>query len=530
MASRSSGGGRRLPTTVLFTDIVDSTVRARELGDERWRQILRNHHATVRRELKRHGGREIDNAGDGFFAAFESPDSAIRCACAIIDSIRPLGIDVRAGIHVGEAVLVGDKPGGLGVHIGSRIAGLAHPNEVLVSATARDLTEGSGIRFEDRGAHALKGIEGSRQVFTVIRDGELAQKDSAPVIVAEPGPGRRRIWLAAAGAAVVVTGLLLLRPDPSEPTRPTSSPGPADPVSALYRVDIAEHREAGVNTEAITYDVAVEGGFLWIAERRAVGKWSLTRDAYVEHIRLGPANSPVEPLFVATGRGRVFVGAVGPAPVDPGQVASGFLLYEIDAADGTVSEPVQLPSQPTALTVGERFVWATTAAGPLIRVSLDDGRAREVTSYASSPVAIAADAGRVYVADADGLVVVIDERTGKKLDSTEIAEPTAIAVGHGSAWVTSDEFGTGGDEQASTLVRLDARSLELQEPIPLPNAPEDIAVTDDAVWVASTSGVLIRVDPAQDARVGMPIQLHGGLIRELFIAATAEDVFVSVSR
>jgi pimeloyl-ACP methyl ester carboxylesterase/class 3 adenylate cyclase len=166
--------GRRRPrevdrvlTTVLFTDIVGSTERAAQLGDARWRDLLIAHHDLVRAELERFAGREIDSAGDGVFAAFDGPASAVRCAREIIAAARRLGLELRAGVHSGECELVGHKLGGLAVHIGARIAALSGPGEVLVSSTVKDLVAGSGLRFEDRGARQLKGIPDRWHVYAV---------------------------------------------------------------------------------------------------------------------------------------------------------------------------------------------------------------------------------------------------------------------------------------------------------------------------------------------------------------------------
>jgi class 3 adenylate cyclase len=153
--------------TVLFTDIVGSTERATELGDRRWRELLDAHHAVVRRQLERFRGREIDTAGDGFLASFDGPARAIRCAGAAIESVRELGLDIRAGVHTGECELAGDKLAGIAVHIGARVAGKAGPGEVLVSGTVRDLVAGSGLEFEDRGAAELKGVPGEWRLYSV---------------------------------------------------------------------------------------------------------------------------------------------------------------------------------------------------------------------------------------------------------------------------------------------------------------------------------------------------------------------------
>jgi pimeloyl-ACP methyl ester carboxylesterase len=155
----------RVVATVLFTDIVRSTERARELGDRAWRDLLDEHHAVVRRELERFRGREVDTAGDGFFATFDGPARAIRSGKAIVESVRGLGLEVRAGLHTGEVELAGDAVRGIAVHTGARVAGFAEPGEVLVSQTVKDLVAGSGIEFEERGTRELKGIPGEWRLY-----------------------------------------------------------------------------------------------------------------------------------------------------------------------------------------------------------------------------------------------------------------------------------------------------------------------------------------------------------------------------
>ena len=155
----------RVLATVLFTDIVDSTRRAAELGDRDWHALLDAHDAVVRAQLARFRGREVNTSGDGFLAMFDGPQRAIRCAMAIRDAVQALGIEVRAGLHTGECEVRGDDIGGIAVHIGARVSALAGPNDVLVSSTLRDLVIGSGLAFEDRGAHELKGVPGEWQLF-----------------------------------------------------------------------------------------------------------------------------------------------------------------------------------------------------------------------------------------------------------------------------------------------------------------------------------------------------------------------------
>lgn len=164
---RHAAEPERVLATVLFTDIVDATRRAAELGDRRWRDVLEAHHATVRAELARFRGREIDTAGDGFLAAFDGPARAVRAAVAICGDVRRLGLDIRAGLHTGECETIGPKLGGIAVHIGARIAALADGGQVLVSRTVKDLVAGSGLKFVDHGVHALKGVPGDWHLFAV---------------------------------------------------------------------------------------------------------------------------------------------------------------------------------------------------------------------------------------------------------------------------------------------------------------------------------------------------------------------------
>ena len=157
----------RVLATVLFTDIVGSTEKAAALGDHRWHDLLDNHHVTIGRNLTRFRGRQVKTTGDGVLATFDGPARGVRCACAISEEMRPLGIEVRAGLHTGECETMGDDVGGIAVHIGARVAALAGAGEVLVSSTVKDLVAGSGLRFADRGTQSLKGVPGEWHLFAV---------------------------------------------------------------------------------------------------------------------------------------------------------------------------------------------------------------------------------------------------------------------------------------------------------------------------------------------------------------------------
>jgi class 3 adenylate cyclase len=167
--TRAAPVSERILATVLFTDIVDSTKTAAKLGDHRWREVLERHQQAVRTALERYGGREVKTTGDGFLATFDGPARAIHCAEEVIDSSRPLGIEIRAGLHTGECEVMGDDIGGIAVHIAARVSGHAGAGDVVVSRTVKDLVAGSGIEFSDRGTHELKGVPDDWQLLAVAR-------------------------------------------------------------------------------------------------------------------------------------------------------------------------------------------------------------------------------------------------------------------------------------------------------------------------------------------------------------------------
>jgi class 3 adenylate cyclase len=164
----ASPSGERMLASVLFTDIVDSTGRAAAMGDRRWREVLVTHDSLIRRQLDEHRGRPVKFTGDGVLATFDGPARAVRCACAIRDALKAIGVDVRAGLHTGEIEVRGDDVSGIAVHIGQRVESIAGPGEVLVSRTVADLLAGSDFAFHDHGEHELKGVPGPWRIFEVI--------------------------------------------------------------------------------------------------------------------------------------------------------------------------------------------------------------------------------------------------------------------------------------------------------------------------------------------------------------------------
>ncbi len=269
---------RRSLTAILFTDIVDSTRRAADLGDHEWRKLLAAHHVRVRRELRRFGGREANTAGDGFMAVFDRPATAIRCADAIRDAMKDLGLEIRSGVHAGEVDGKGRDLGGLGVHIGARVAAAAAPGEILVSSTVRELLVGAGFKFEDRGERELKGVPGMWRLYAL---SELP-----------PGPGfrtgrwipemsTRQVGVLAVGVLALI-GLVVVLVVGGRWGMRRISPGPAIAESAAPGIAVLpftvndpaldQWREGMVDLLATNLDGA--GGFRAIDNRTVLARWS----------------------------------------------------------------------------------------------------------------------------------------------------------------------------------------------------------------------------------------------------------------
>ena len=264
--------------TVLFTDIVGSTELASTVGDRRWRQLLARHNAMVRRLLKRYQGRELDTAGDGFFAMFDRPADAVECATAIVRNIRSLGIEVRAGVHTGECEVMDHKVGGMAVHVAARIVALAGPGEVLVSRTLQELLAGSEISFEDRGVHALKGLPSEWRLYraSVSEPGTIDDAELAGDSTGVHRSSRALALVAGLTALVVLAAVLFViarrgdgdgagaGPPSQAETTPAAAPSPG---TRLLRLDPGVH---GTLLQSIDLDgaptgVAVGEGSVWVA-------------------------------------------------------------------------------------------------------------------------------------------------------------------------------------------------------------------------------------------------------------------------
>ena len=468
----------RVLATVLFTDIVGSTELAARLGDREWRNLVARHHRAVRSQLKRHRGREIDTAGDGFFAIFDRPAHAIWCSIGIIESLRPLGIEIRAGIHIGEVELSGGKAGGIAVHTAARVLGTAEPGEIVVTSTVKELVAGSGIEFSDRGVAALKGVPGDWRLFTVVHQ---------------------------------------LPPGPLEGARPDASSTGTDEHGGF--VSWLSRRRAIVAIAAVGLVGAVAAatvlpnliGATVVPGRDAVGHIPSGGDAFDRAVTVGS-----QPTGLAFGADAVWVLNFRDATIS-----------RIDRATGQVVDTPAVGGTPTGVTFGDDAVWVTTgfgqASGDIGSVVQFDARQATVENR------IALGSGVAGVAFGDGAVWVVDRTrelvlrigTNNANGSPEEIDvgtaPGAIAFGAGSVWVTS--------ELDNTLRRIDPITYDSVATIPLLASPTAIAVGEEAVWVTSESGdTVTRIDLATN-RPGATIDVGDG---PLGVATSSGSVWVAV--
>jgi class 3 adenylate cyclase len=489
----------RTLATVLFTDIVGSTQLATALEDRRWQELLARHHRIVRRNLKRFGGREIDTAGDGFFATFEQPANGVRCAAAISAEVRELGIEIRAGLHTGEVEV--DRTGvrGVAVHLGSRVMSVASAGEVLVSFTTRDLISGSGITLADHGVHGLKGIEGEQQLFEVtavdgtpleppLEEAEAARRRAAlePLpLTARRGPLITAAIIAAVfsaiGAFVFLGGGDTPSTGPGGPSSERVPPNAAVGISpdSFERIGLA--RDAVVPTGAGDTRLTVGEGALWIRAETIVAVNPTTFEVTPGPQILAPS------LSITAGGGSVWIPAAEPAGF---AVGSGLLL-RVDPSTLAELAPITLAHDgvPRDVAFASGAVWVSFPDGDLERVDPDTGKVDVHVQLDGAIDLVVADADGVWVLDElAGTVRRIDPTNGDVLATMPVSSNArSMAAGEGGVWVL--------DTTAATVTFLDASIDEATSPIGVGTAPTGIAVGLGAVWVSDADGALYRLDP-----------------------------------
>jgi class 3 adenylate cyclase len=477
---------------VLFTDIVDSTTVAAEMGNARWSELVARHHRIVRQHLARWRGREIDTAGDGFFVVFERPADAIRCAVASVEAVRELGIEIRAGVSFGELDRSGPKPSGLVVNTAARVMAIAERGEVLVPLSVKEIVSGVGISFAPNGIHRLKGLDGAFELFRVTDvDGTpLAlplDEETAAERRREIFPTRRRripliVGLAAGALALITVGALVQ----GIGEEPQGDPGPLR--NAIARIDVETGRvqaplflgDRGIDSHDLTADIdrlmSVGEGGVWLLQPPfLVHVDPLHEEVRSDQILVGAAESQA----VHTGLGKIWV-------------LSGRTLYEVhpltDEATISYELPGRLALTTSSLAVGDA-VWIGTSDGNLIRHD-PFTRGSIEADVGSSIDAITATEHDVWLADLlRGMVIRVDPET---LDV--VGEPLEIrgnldqigAIGR-TVWVL--------DKQVGQVTRIDADSGRFRD-ARVGGEPTEMAVTEDAVWVGDRDGSLYRVDAA----------------------------------
>ena len=479
------GTTERFLTTVVMTDIVGSTEHATELGDSGWRELVQLHHAVIRAGLRRHGGREIDTAGDGFFAIFDAPAAAVTFGLEVVQEVRKLGIEIRVGVHVGEVEQAGAKVAGITVVIASRIMASAEPGEVLVSSTVRDLATGSRLTFDDRGARELKGVPGEWHVYAVTRAQPEAGETGEPATdrerraAAVRRAGARPIWerqprlvaATAVGLALIIatSGLLIWKPwqPPALASVAENSIGVIDPD----RDEVIGQIPVGTRPGGI----AVGEDYAWVTNTGddTVSQIDLVSRSVVGRIDVGRA-----PTGIAAAEGSVWVANGGDRTVSRINVATGRLVENIEVGNG-----------PTAIAAFGSVLWVANATDSTV-VSIDarTGEVGTPIGVGATPIALAVDENELWVASEDGASLShLDPGTGVTLAAPIqlAARPSAVALDPESVWVTSAD---------GTVTRIDRAANRVTATIDVGGSLAAIAVSGPAIWVGDRDGTVYRFD------------------------------------
>jgi YVTN family beta-propeller protein len=499
----------RFLATILFTDIVGSTDLAARLGDREWRRVVGAHHTIVRRNLRRFGGREIDTAGDGFFAAFDQPAQALRAAEAIVAETSQLGLTLRAGVHTGECEMIGRKVGGIAVHIAARVMAAAEPGQVLVSGTVRDLVAGSGLEFADAGTHALKGVPGEWHLFGLARPAATPTPDSAgggPAIVLPPADtsqdGRRRLMLAALAVVALMAGILaaaFLGGVIGPQARPSLAPGP-DTMVAIDRTSgrIVDVRSVPGGPVA----VAMAGDRLWVASLDAgvVSEFAIaTGGADRTTGRVG------RPTGLAIGAGQIWVSD-----------AFDQTVTMIDASTGEISQTVDKVLA-RRIAYGFDSAWATDdVTDQVLRLDRQSGDVAQAIDLASGayPGAIAVGSDSLWVGNVGTSTLSrIDPATSTVMAAAIAlrAVPYQLASGSTDVWVAARD--------ADELLRVDAQTNSVSATVAVGDQPVSLAVDGDTVWVGC-AGIGEVWHLARD----------GSTIGTTFVGGVPSDIVVDTDR
>jgi class 3 adenylate cyclase len=489
MQRRTAGRGL---AAVLFTDIVGSTSIAAEMGNTRWVELVARHHRIVRHQVGRFGGREVDDAGDGFFITFERPADAIRCAVAAAEAVRELGIEIRAGVSFGELETVGRKPGGLAVNTASRVMSVGGPGEVLVPASVREIVSGSGITFAEHGVHRLKGLEGEFRLSSVTGvdgaevppplEGEKAAARRRDIF---PSGARRRpamlVGIAAGLVALITAGVLFATG--REPAGPRTTGITGDSVAPFAtetgrlgtRIALGAEGRDATFLAYVDQPIAAGEGSVWVLRAPRL----INVDPHHDEIRstvfdIGFANSQT----VETGADSVWV-------------LSASTLYKVHPGTAEATRFLVLPPPPGIVTWSfalDDAIWVAESDGTLVRMDPRTG-ARDQSETGLRIDLLGTTGRRLWASDViEGELREIDRSTlmptGRPL---RIGGSIDGLVGRGDRlWVL--------DRQLGVVTRVDVASRAVSRSVRVGDDPSGIAVGEDAVWVGDVGGSLYRVD------------------------------------
>ena len=550
----SRRGAPTVLATILFTDIVGSTELASELGDRRWRELLSRHHAIVRREIRRHDGRELDTAGDGFFAAFERPAEAVRCACAITDGVRALGIEVRAGLHSGECEVIGKKLGGITVHIAARVLAAAPAGGVVITSTVKDLVAGARFDLDDLGPHSLKGvavpwnlsrvrgIDGAELPAPLSPDDARSRRDA---IQPAARTDRRRGLLVGAAALVLVAAvsvplLAIGRGHPSPTRAGGRSPSPAEarpPAHLLERIDPA--------TGKVTATIALGNPLSFNGEKQrsiAVGPegtiWVTNGDDGTV-TRIDPATDHATTVTLPE---TIHGVALGPNAL--WAIADGSpTVYHVDPASGRVVAAIEIDDFPFAVIADQETgtVWVFTASDFM---RIDPKSDRKIASiqvichggseslacanlnyFPFTDLDMAAGDGVVWLPLPNGKLVRLDEASNRIriLERAGTLAAAALDPDGGSVWVTAASSGG----QLGSVLQIDPSTGRKLDQISIGCCPGLVAVGDGTLWVTDRTRHTVTSLSTVTKGLGAPIALDGV---PTAVAVSQGDLWVAVER
>ncbi|MGZ8641107.1 MAG: adenylate/guanylate cyclase domain-containing protein [Actinomycetota bacterium] len=492
---------------MLFTDMVDSTAVAEEMGDRRWKTLTKRHHGIVRRELKRFGGREIDTAGDGFFATFREPAAAIACASAASEAVRELGVEIRAGVHFGECEQIGKNLSGITVVVGARIMALGGGGDVLVSGTVAELTRGAGYGMSDRGTHTLKGVGGEWKVFAIDavdgapRSGPLDPTEAAErrASIAHEEDGRRvGTPLLIGGLAVAVVaavGLIFAFSRSSEATVPQPDTiARIDPDGGSFGSTVK------MGARAFPEAITVGGGNVWVANVSNRTLMQVDPEDGSSQV-FGTSSAPTGVAF-ADGRVWVTYGFTS----DPSRGMD--VLDPVDHVMGPAQ--ISVPNASAPIAAGDDVLWIGDPLGStVLRYDPESGGTTTVALPDGSGVA------SLGVSDESVWVAAGRQPSVFRIDATDPSQPverfgtggdlpTALSVApDGTVWIVERDADSVLSLSSTGSTRVDVALGDRCD------APSAVAATDAAVWIScATSSNVIQLDP-RDGSVVASLDVDG---------------------